>query len=197
MKFIVKKPEELVAFTGLRYENQTERRQAREALVDLQHGFCAYSERYLKPLDSVEVEHFDPRKKGTASDSISNWHAVLRWMNAHKARKIDPFLPLPELSDLASGRIRYDRGEFVCADDDIEARNLIEFLGVNRPEVFDERSKHVQRIKRVRELCERCGDDFHALLRESPEDLSFASALEGDLGVPAFQLILESVRTEG
>lgn len=189
MKFLVKSAEDIAAHLTLRYENRGERDVARRVLVELQHGFCAYSERYLKPLDSVEVEHFDPRKKGTLEDGISNWHAVLRWMNAHKAKKIEPFVPLPELSELTADRIRYERGEFVCDEADIEARNLIDFLGVNRPEVFGERAKHVQRMKKVRDLCEKAGDDFLALLREMPEDLSFASALEVELGIPATELI--------
>jgi hypothetical protein len=86
-------------------------------------------------------------------------------------------------------RIRYDRGEFVCDSSDAEARNLIEFLGVNRPEVTKERSDHVQRVRKLRDLCSVSGDDFEEFLLDSPEDLSFPSALEGDLEIPAFALI--------
>jgi hypothetical protein len=196
MRFLLKRAEDLEPHLGLSYENVSERNRARDALVKLQHGFCAYSERYLKPLDSVEVEHFDPRKKNTAEDGISNWHAVLRWMNAHKAKKIEPFLPLPELAELKADRFAYERGEFVCADEDLEAKRLLEFLGVNRPEVFDERSKHVKRVSRMRELC-KTEDEFRTFLIEvSPDDLSYPTALEAELGIPALEWIFEAMAFE-
>ncbi|WP_367875113.1 hypothetical protein [Luteolibacter sp. Populi] len=192
MKFLRKRSGDLEAYLELTYENRSQRDQARELLVHLQYGFCAYSERYLKPLDSVEVEHFDPRKKNSDGDSIANWHAVLRWMNAHKARKIEPFLPLPELAELEVDRFTYERGEFICAEGDIEAINLLEFLGVNRPEVFEERAKHVKRVRRMRELC-KTEEEFRTFLIDvSPDDLSFPTALEAELGIPAFEWILEA-----
>jgi len=190
MRFLLKSSPGLAPYVNLRYLNRSDRETALARLVALQSGFCAYSERYLRPLDSCEIEHFDPRIKGTDQDNIFNWHAVLRWMNAHKARKIEPFLPLPDTDDVSlDRRIRYDHGEFVCDSSDAEARNLIEFLGVNRPEVTKERSDHVQRVRKLRDLCAGSGDDFEEFLLDSPEDLSFPSALEGDLEIPAFALI--------
>lgn len=51
-----------------------------------------------------------------------------------------------------------------------------------------ERSDHVQRVRKLRELC-RSAEEFEAILSDSPEDLSFPSALEAELEVPAFELI--------
>lgn len=31
-------------------------------------GFCAYSERYMRRTDAVDIEHFDPRLKTTEND---------------------------------------------------------------------------------------------------------------------------------
>jgi hypothetical protein len=86
MNFLHKDGAAVEQYGDLRYPQDSE--EARDALIGLQKGFCAYSERHLKPLDSVEVEHFDPRKKNTPADGFNNWHAVIRWMNAHKFRRI-------------------------------------------------------------------------------------------------------------
>jgi len=170
---------------GLRYP--ADRAKIREELVFLQKGFCAYSERYLRPLDSVEIEHFDPRLKNTPADNFLNWHAVIRWMNAHKSNRIENHDPLPIPTEWTSDRVSYNRGEFVCAEDDFETMNLIEFLGVNRPEVFDERARHVARLRHIERISNR--QQLLEVLEVSPEELSFPSALEAELGIPAFEMI--------
>jgi hypothetical protein len=185
MNFLHKDRAEAEIYGDLRYPQ--DRDKARQALIRLQKGFCAYSERYLKPLDSVEVEHFDPRKKNTTADGFKNWHAVIRWMNAHKFRRIDHYEPLPDLESWMPDRLHYKHGLFVCDDEDFETRNLIEFLGVNKQEVFEERSNH---IARIRNMQVKCGEDMVIeILSESLEDLSFPTALEAELGIPAFDLI--------
>jgi hypothetical protein len=190
MKFLPKQPAAVAAFDHLSYPN--DRAKAKDALMRLQHGFCAYSERYLMPLDSVEVEHFDPRLKHTESDGIQNWHAVIRWMNAHKAHRIQDYEPLPELGSWTTKRVRYERGEFVCDEEDIQTRNLIEFIGVNKPEVYEERARQVARLKRIRALC-RDDETLIELLLESPEDLSYPTAIEAEMGIPAFELIERAI----
>lgn len=181
-------------YGDLTYPQDSEK--ARDALIGLQKGFCAYSERHLKPLDSVEVEHFDPRKKNTPADGFKNWHAVIRWMNAHKFRRIDRYEPLPDLESWTPKRVRYEHGLFVCDDGDIETQNLIEFLSVNRQEVFEERSNHIERLRGIQR---RFGNEaLMEILRESPADLSFPTAIVAELGIPAFDLIdelLESGRS--
>lgn len=185
MNFLPKKSELVTQNQSLRYPK--DRDTAVEILIQLQKGFCAYSERYLKPLDSVELEHFDPRKKNSVHDGFANWHAVIRWMNAHKARFIDKFEPLPNLDSWSTARVWYENGQFVCSEADVESRNLIDFLGVNRQEVFEERANHIARIKIMRQ---KVGSDMlFEILREVPEQLSFPSALEAELNIPAFEMI--------
>ncbi len=194
MRFLPKSPDDLEAHRDLRYPG--DRAQARRLLLEWQRGFCAYSERYLKPLDSVEVEHFDPRLKGTERDGIANWHAVIRWMNSHKARKIKDFEPLPNPSTWDPDRVVYRRGLFACRDEsDEETRNLIEFLGVNKPEVYQERTNHVAMIRKLRDWCSGDDNQFEELLTESPENLAFPSALHHELGIPAFDLIARTIAT--
>ena len=167
---------------------------ARDALIRLQKGFCAYSEKYLKPLDSVDIEHFDPRKKNTTEDGFGNWHAVIHWMNLHKYRRIDRYEPLPNLEFWTPDRIRYEQGLFVCEEGDQETKNLIEFLSVNRQEVFEERSNHIARLRYIQQ---HVGNDILIeLLRESPEDLSFPTAIFAELGIAAFDLIDQQIELE-
>ncbi len=73
-------------------------------------------------------------------------------------------------------------------------RNLIDFLGVNRQEVVEERAKHIARIRNMRQ---KVGDDLlMEILSESPEDLSFSTAIEAELDIPAFDLIDRHLATQ-
>jgi hypothetical protein len=157
----------------------------RSALIEEQRGFCAYSERFIRNTDSSDVEHFDPRLKNTASDGHKNWYAVLHWMNSHKPRKIEPYEPLlaPHSSDLTQ-RIKYEDGIFDTVDaGDQPARNLINYLGWNKLEVCKDRQKHINRIRSIRELFPGSNAEFVAFLREDLDNLSFATALESELGL--------------
>lgn len=185
MNFLHKENTDTTQYRELRYPK--DRDEAVRILIRLQKGFCAYSERYLKPLDSVELEHFDPRKKNTEDDGFANWHAVIRWMNAHKSRSIADFEPLPDIESWTTDRVWYEQGLFVCEEDDAEARNLINFLGVNRQEVFEERANHIARIRNMRKMV---GDDMLLeILSESPEQLSFPTAIEAEMDISAFHMI--------
>ncbi|MCA9142699.1 MAG: hypothetical protein KDB05_07925 [Planctomycetales bacterium] len=149
-----------------------------------QRGFCAYSERFIQETDSCDVEHFDPRIKHRAEDGYWNWYAVLHWMNNHKPRKIEPHLPLltPYSSELKS-RIRYDSGQYVVVDDkDREAKNLISYLGWNRPELADDRARHVSRVRELRGFFSN-DTEFLAYLHDDPMSKSFATAVEAELGI--------------
>lgn len=189
MKFLYKDPASLKDFLGLTYPK--DRNAAREALSQIQQNFCAYSERYLKPLDSVDVEHFDPRIKNTEADNIKNWHAVIHWLNMRKSNRIEKFEPLPDLEYWTEERVSYKNGFFVCNPEDLETSNLIEFLGVNRKEVYDERTKHVARLRR---MMEKIGtEELVEFLAESPDELSFPSAIAAELGLPVDKLIALSL----
>jgi len=185
MKFLPKNTGSLTDFEGLTYPK--DRTAVREALSKIQRNFCAYSERCLKPLDSVDVEHFDPRLKNTDSDNIYNWHAVIHWLNMRKSNRIEDFEPLPDLQTWTFDRVSYLNGFFVCNEADMETKNLLDFLGVNRKEVYDERSKHVARLRR---MIEKIGEEeLIEFLAESPDDLSFPTALASELGLPVDDLI--------
>lgn len=182
MRYLGKRGDSAVVADGLVYEKDAAK--IRDALRSEQDGYCAYSECWIRPgLDAHDVEHFDPRLKGTARDGYRNWYAVLHKLNLEKPRKIEPFLPILDPATELSKRIRYVHGHFEPIDaDDVEARHLIEFLGWNKWELSEERRKHVKRVKRLLEL----GETWSEVAKE-PLNLSYATALEAELGleVPA------------
>ncbi|MCI0488016.1 MAG: hypothetical protein L0229_15610 [Blastocatellia bacterium] len=158
----------------------------REELLNEQKGFCAYSERYIKKTDAIDVEHFDPRLKHTESDSYWNWYTVLHWMNIRKPRKIEPFEPiLKPYSDDLQQRIKYQYGQFLAVNStDREAENLIDYLRWNSPELTEERQKHIRRIRVVQRLCGEDQEAFFDHLLNDPDNLSFFSALSVELDLP-------------
>ena len=155
-----------------------------------QKGFCAYTERHIRENDSCHIEHFDDRKKGTDLDGYDNWYAVLPWSNERKSG-IEKHLPVlvPGSSGI-SNRIRFDEsGVFVANDDnDVEAKNLLKLIGSNKPEVYRDRAKHVERMRSLRELCSSDAL-FFKKMAEHRDNLSYASALECILGISLDELI--------
>jgi hypothetical protein len=167
----------------------------RELLKAEQNQFCAYTERFIGEKDAaVDVEHFDPRLKDTDRDSYWNWYAVSHWLNLRKPRKIEPFEPIlqPYTDDLLE-RIHYVDHEFQPVRvDDQEAQNLINFLGMNRPELYDERLKHVEFVRELRELSGSI-ESLSDFLIKHPKNLSFFSALQVELGLS--DELLDRLRT--
>ena len=67
MHYLRKTPDSGVITARWRYPKDAAA--IRKALLKEQHRFCAYSERFVQATDSCDVEHFDPRLKGTEGDS--------------------------------------------------------------------------------------------------------------------------------
>ena len=183
MRYLRKSTESEIIKQGWQYAKQPS--QIRDELRKEQQNFCAYTEKYIDPIDSCDIEHFDDRKKNTDDDSYWNWYAVLHWINQRK-RRIKNFLPilLPYDATL-SERVHYIDGLFRAVHaDDIEAIHLIDFLGWNDPILVEERINTVERIKEIRAF--HNGDDaaFLAFIKARPKFLSFISVLEVELGLP-------------
>lgn len=177
MRYLGKRDDSVVVAETLTYPKDALR--VRALLREEQRGYCAYSECWIRDVDAHDVEHFDPRLKGTQEDGYRNWHAVLHKLNIEKPRKIGSYLPLLDPSSDLRSRVRYVNGHFEpIAENDIEARHLIEFLGWNKFELVQERRKHVQRVRRLMEL----GEPWSVILQD-PLHRSFATALEAELGV--------------
>lgn len=164
-----------------------DRRKIAEALRQEQLGFCAYSEKVLTKTDAADIEHYDPRLKPEPTDGYENWYYVGTQLNRWKPRKVDDrFLPIHErpcLTDL-SEKIDYRDGQFIPLDArDTKTRNFLRFIGANRPELFEERKRHIDRMIYVRETF---GSDLAAflnMLHNDRQKLSFLTALEAELGL--------------
>lgn len=182
MKFLKKNNDSEVLEEGLNYRNPSQRIRIREVLLIEQSGFCAYSERYALNTDSIHIDHFDPRFKNTEDDNYNNWYAVFGWMNEHKPKNIEPFLPILSPSSIElNDRIEYVEGEFKETNTtDIEAKNLIKFLGLNRYELYNDRQNHISRIKSIRDMCEN-DEEFLEVISNNLTYLSFLTALEIEL----------------
>lgn len=181
MKYLGKTADSTVIQEGWTYAKQGDRPKIRSELLNEQSGFCAYTERYVTPVDAVEIEHFDDRLKGTSDDDYWNWYAVHRWINLKKP-KIDALLPiLSPYDESVQNRIQYKGGIFVTVEEnDQEAKNLITLLGVNDPSLVEYRAKSLARVKSYRDLFET-ESEFVEFLTSDPENLSFISMLEAEL----------------
>jgi hypothetical protein len=189
MRYLRKRESSEVLERGWRYSSRSQRPQITRVLLAEQKGFCAYSERYRRETDEVHIEHFDPRKKNTEHDDYWNWFVVLAWFNHHKPYCIAEYEPLacPYDSDLPN-RIGYEDGEFIpVSDDDVEARNLIEFLGWNSRELFDERANHIEHLREIREILQN-EREFVAYLNRNPRQLDFFTAIHAEFGIAPDQI---------
>jgi len=193
MRFLQKPGETPAEFEGLHYSNKSHRARIRKLLVAVQRGFCAYSERRLgEQLDAEEVEHFNDGKKGEADDGFHNWYAVLRKVNQLKMGKhwldYQP-LPAPHTNEVQQ-RIEYGGGMFCPRNpDDEPVRNLIKFTGANDYPVVEDRRNHISRLRWYKSVLPE--QEFLKMFQNDPPQLSFPSALEHELGIPAFALIEE------
>jgi hypothetical protein len=193
VRFLLKDRSSRVLAEGLVYKDKGHNDQLLDLLLDEQHGFCAYTEKRSTPLDTCAVEHFDTRKKRTAADDYFNYYAVLQSANQRKRRREQKhrgaafFESLFFQKKAGLSRIRYLPGEGVFEEtyeDDHEARDLVDFLGFNDEILFEERRKHVERLRELFREAEWGADRQRAYLNEHPEELSFVTALEAELGLP-------------
>lgn len=185
MKYLNKSAQSQVIQNKWRYATTSHRPKIRAELLREQQGFCAYTERYVAPIDACEIEHFDNRLKGTADDDYWNWYAVHRWINQQK-RPIAAFLPilLPHDRTLPN-RIRYQDGQFQAMHEkDLEAQNLIKFLMWNDPTLALYRNKFVARLKQIKaDFFPGDKTGFLDYISSDPENLNFITVLEAELGL--------------
>lgn len=191
MKFLTKRSDSEIIKQNLVYTNNTiKNRELQQLLLHEQKNFCAYSEKYVQELESVCVEHFNAALKGTVSDNYYNYYAVLHKINIQKLDEkyrnasfmTSLFFQTP--NGFAS-MIRYIDGvyeEINPADE--EAKELIDFLALNSPELHKQRIKHVNRL---RDNFKLAGFDSKEqkleYLRKDNDQLSFITALEIELGL--------------
>ena len=187
MRYLSKTSQSIVVAKKWQYSTKSQRPKIRAALIDEQRGYCAYSEQYISPMHAAEIEHFDDSKKNTSDDNYWNWYVVLRKMNQIKMRKkIEKYNPILNPYDpQVSQRICYKAGQFQTVQSpDIEAQNLIDFLGWNDPTLARERNGFINRMKQDKaRFFSNDPQGFLDYLKDYPENLSFITALEAELNI--------------
>lgn len=157
-------------------------------LMTIQKNFCAYTEeRKEKATDLYNVEHFDPRLKGTDHDGFDNWYGVLQFHNNRRPRKIEKYLPLPNLNDpTLTHRIEYREGfYFPKEDSDQEVKNLSDFLNLNEINSAEERDKYIKNLRGSFAT----GSELLNYFQTRPEKLRFPTAVEAEFGISLDEII--------
>jgi hypothetical protein len=196
MKFLTKNLNSPIYTEGLTYRENSNNNNTllREKLLLEQKNFCAYTEKYVQGLDSVEVEHFNASRK--YNDDYFNYYAVLRKPNLYKQdEKFKNHSFFDNLffqnKDEFDRRIKYQDGYYYEVDEnDTEASDLIEFLGFNHPSLSEHRSKHLKRLKSV--LNSFSTEQKLTYFKDHKQELSFITAIESEFGLD-FTEILETL----
>lgn len=194
MKFLTKNPQSPINTEGLTYQENKGKNNAilRDRLVKEQKSFCAYTEKYIQDLDSVEVEHFDSSKK--YQDDYFNYYAVLRKPNLYK--KDEKYINHTFFQTLFfhdktefERRIQFKEGIYYEVEEtDVEARDLIDFLGFNHPSLAHARDNHLNRLKSIFKYL----SEYEKLeyFDKHKEELSFITVLEVELGLDFSKILI-------
>jgi hypothetical protein len=191
MRFLVKNNESEILKKDLKYlKNRAKNnKELLEELIKEQKNYCAYTEEFLTGHHSSEVEHLNSYKKH--NDNYFNYYAVLRKANLRK--KDEKYKDAGFWNDLffqKSGefenRIAYVTGEFIFEEideEDVNAKEFIDFLCLNDPEFVSDRKKY---IARQRETFEAAGFSLEQQIeyfKKHKEGLSFLTVTESELGL--------------
>jgi hypothetical protein len=189
MKFLTKSRGSEIYTEGHVYIEGGDNSILRGMLLLEQKNFCAYSEKYIAGLDSVEVEHFNPAIKG--NDDYFNYYAALRDCNAHNKKEYESFKHAAFFANLFfqnaeefNGRIEYKEGQYQEINElDTDAIELIAFLGFNRTTLYKQRRNHISRLKKTFEDAGYSEEQKVEHFRMHKEDLNFITAIEIELNI--------------
>ncbi|HBF88397.1 MAG TPA: hypothetical protein DDX39_07105 [Bacteroidales bacterium] len=195
MKFLSKNTNSEILSTNLKYkENAFENnRNLREKLIAEQKNFCAYTEKYLEELDSPEVEHFNSQKK--YNDDYYNYYVAIRKANLYK--KDEKYKNASFFTSLFfqdenefKKRIRFADGIYYETNKkDIEAKELIDFLGFNNSELFSQRKRHSERLTKLFKAAQFNNENIIDYFKNHKQELSFITVLEYELQMNLSQLL--------
>lgn len=194
MKFLCKKADSTVLEEALVYGgNSVHNKRIRELLIAEQFNFCAYTEKNLQPLDSVEVEHFNSALK--YNDNYYNYYAVIRNANLYKRdEKYQGASFFENLffqnEQLFNQRIGFANNIYYEIDEnDLEARDFIDFLGLNHPILSQQRSNHVKRLKEIFGIASFSDEGIEAYFSKHKDELSHITAIEEAFNLSLLKLI--------
>jgi hypothetical protein len=191
MKFLSKNINSPILTKGLIYlnNNGSNNKKLCDSLLAEQKHFCAYTEKYIINIDSIEVEHFNSSKKYT--DDYFNYYAVIRKANQYKISKDNQYKGNKFFTTLFfqdpiefNARIQFIKNQYEVIDEtDIEAKEFIDFLGLNNEYLYNERRKHVNRLKDIFHDAGYSEAQQLNYFRSHPSELNFVTAIESELGL--------------
>jgi hypothetical protein len=201
MKFLTKHSNSAILQKNLVYRetNPPKNKLLKDELLKEQFNFCAYTEKYIQELDSSEVEHFNSSIKNR--DDYYNYYAVIRNANLYKLdeKYIDAnFFKTLFFQDYSQfqKRVKFEKGFYIEANEkDNEAKDLIDFLGFNHPELFKQRHRHLKRLRRTFEDAKYTKSQCFEYFKEHKEDLSFITAIEYEFDMKLDKLITNTTDT--
>ena len=173
--------------------NSPNNQKLRKKLLEEQKQFCAYTEKYIEELDSDEVEHFNSTIK--YNDNYINYYAVIREANLYKKDEIYKnatfFTSLFfQNKEQFEQRIKFQDNIYIETDkNDQESKDLIDFLGFNNQNLYKQRKRHLNRLKKNFEDANYSKNQYIEYFNEHNEDLSFITAIEKEFDIKLMELI--------
>lgn len=197
MKFLSKHTDSKILIENFVYKKNSPKnnKKLKEMLLNEQKNFCAYTEKYISELDSIEVEHFNSSKK--YNDDYFNYYAVVRKSNEYKIKKDKIYLNNNFFSSLFfqdkkefNNRILFVDNMYVeTNEDDQEAKDLIDFLGFNHQKLFVQRLRHINRLRQNFKDANYSKNECIEYFKEYKEDLSFITAIEKEFELDLLEII--------
>lgn len=193
MKFLTKYSDSEILNEDLQYIIGKDNFRLRIKLLEEQFHFCAYTEKFITKIDSTEVEHFNPLKKG--NDNYFHYYSTLRFANEQKISKFEELKDSDFFKTLffQNSEEFHKRIEFVDdiyrakSDLDFDAKNLINYLGFNHDYTYGVRIKHIDRLKST--IGSFSNEEKLLYFKRNKEDLSFITAIEYHLQISLTELL--------
>ncbi len=193
MKFLTKYSDSEILNEDLQYIIGKDNSRLRIKLLKEQFHFCAYTEKFITKIDSTEVEHFNPLKKG--NDNYFNYYSTLRFANEQKISKFEELKDSDffktlffQNSEEFNKRIEFVDDIYRAKSDlDFDAKNLINYLGFNHNYTHGVRIKHIDRLKST--IGSFSNEEKLLYFKRNREDLSFITAIEYHLQISLTELL--------
>lgn len=194
MRKAIKNPDSKIIIDNLKYVsgNSTNNKKIAKILLKEQKNFCAYTDEYIRSNDQGDIDHFNPRLKGTQEDNYDNWFVVKSLWNKKKGNKWDHFQPIlhPTTDDFEK-RIIYIDGDYLAkSDSDFEAKNLISLLNLDDPELADNRKKYIKRKRADMIAYHQDAITFFTILINCAScEISYVRAIKEEFRVDILQIL--------
>jgi hypothetical protein len=202
MKFLPKKTTSVILTESLQYKKgqSPNNRKLLDLLLSEQKHFCAYTEEVLfENTLCPEVEHFNADLK--YKDDYYNYYVVSKYINKEKSKKdrkgtfkgASFFESLFfHNAEVLSARIKYEDGIYQQRNvGDTEARQLIDYIGLNDPVVKKKRDNAIRRLKNTISgfTKQQIISYFKQEIVQDNEAISFITAIEHEFDIKLSDII--------